>query len=439
MHKSAFALVATAFVLLPHAAVLGQGLPQAVRPQAAEAAVTVDPALRKSVIKIAVKQEMRDPSTPWKRESPEDFGGSGVVIAPGRVLTNAHVVEQTSEIMLETDQTALPVQAELLAIDRTRDLALLEVKDEAFNRDHPPIPLFEGLPKEGSRVTVMGFPMGGDALSTTSGVISRIEWAEIGQGGEDGMRVQVDAAINFGNSGGPAFVDGKVAGLAFSGLMGSADNISYLLATEEIVRFLDEAAAGRVDGNTVLNLEVQTLENPALRAKLGASGDVAGVVVIDQKGGPLQAWDIIVKINGQAVDNKGQVTIEGDRKVAMDCVVGRFVPTAEKPNHVVEILREGKPAERKALLQELGIDPPAAFDPLDDMFEGVNFSTATECVTVVAGKLLDAPLSAEQQSTLVAVLGVAAPDSPFVPDNLTDDKRKELLHLITSMAEYQLC
>ena len=189
----------------------------------------------------------------------------------------------------------------------------------------------------------MGFPMGGDALSTTSGVISRIEWAEIGQGGEDGMRVQVDAAINFGNSGGPAFVDGKVAGLAFSGLMGSADNISYLLATEEIARFLDEAAAGKVDGNTVLNLETQTLENPSLRAKLGASSDVTGVVVIDQKGGPLQAWDILVKINGQAIDNKGQVTIEGDRKVAMDCVVGRFVPTAEKPNHVVEILRDGKP------------------------------------------------------------------------------------------------
>ena len=105
----------------------------------------------------------------------------------------------------------------------------------------------------------------------------------------------------------------------------------------------------------------------------------------------------------------------------------------------VKILREGKPAERKALLQELGIEAPAAFDPLDDMFEGVNFSTATECVTVVAGKLLDAPLSTEQQSTLVGVLGVAAPDSPFAPENLTDDKRKELLHLITSMAEYQLC
>jgi hypothetical protein len=38
-----------------------------------------------------------------------------------------------------------------------------------------------------------------------------------------------------------------------------------------------------------------------------------------------------------------QVTIEGDRKVAMDCVVGRFVPTKEKPGHTVEILRDGKP------------------------------------------------------------------------------------------------
>lgn len=332
-----FAASVLATQAAPSAALQAQG------PSAAAPGASADPALRKSVIKIAVKQEVRQPSTPWKRESPEQFGGSGVVIAPGRILTNSHVVEQASEILVESDQTTLPMQAELVAMDKTRDLALLEVKDESFVKDHAPIPLFEGLPKEGSRVTVMGYPMGGEALSTTSGVISRIEWAEIGMGEEDGMRVQVDAAINFGNSGGPAFVDGKVAGLAFSGMMGSADNISYLLATEEIARFLDEAAAGKVDGNTVLNLEVQTLENPALRAKLGASGDVAGVVVIDQKGGPLEPWDIITKLNGQAVDNKGLVTIEGDRKVAMGCVIGRFVPTAEKPNHTIEILRGGKP------------------------------------------------------------------------------------------------
>lgn len=348
MHKPAIALIASALVLLPQVSVLGAGAAQDAKQGAAQASeapapASADSVLRKSVTKISVKQEQRLSGTPWKRESPEQFGGSGVVIAPGRILTNSHVVEQASEILIETDQTTLPMQAELVAIDMSRDLALLEVKDEAFVKSHPPIALFDGLPKEGSRVTVMGYPMGGEALSTTSGVISRIEWAEIGMRDEDGMRVQVDAAINFGNSGGPAFVDGKVAGLAFSGMSGSADNISYLLATEEIVRFLDEVAAGGIDGNTVLDLDTQTLENPALRARLGASGDVAGVVVIDQKGGPLEPWDIITKINGEAVDNKGQVMIEGDRKVAMDCVVGRFVPTKEKPGHTVEIIRGGKP------------------------------------------------------------------------------------------------
>lgn len=315
----------------------------AARPAVAVATPAPDSVLRKSVAKISVKQELRQPSTPWKRESPQQFGGSGVVIAPGRVLTNSHVVDQASEILLETDDTPLAVAAEVLAIDKTRDLALLEVKDEAFIAKHAPIPLFDGLPGEGSRVTVMGFPMGGEALSTTSGVISRIEWAEIGLHDEAGMRVQVDAAINFGNSGGPAFVDGKVAGLAFSGMSGSADNISYLIATEEIARFLEEVASGRIDGNTVLDLKTQTLENPALRARLGASAEVSGVVVVAQKGGPLEPWDIVTRINGQAIDNKGQVAIEGGRKVAMDCVVGRFVPSKEKPNHVVEILRGGKP------------------------------------------------------------------------------------------------
>ncbi len=312
---------------------------------AGQAASDVEAALRKSVINIKVRQETRHPTTPWKRESPQEMGGSGVVIAPGKILTNAHVVEQASEILLETNQTTLPVQAELLGFDPTRDLALLGTSDEAFIAAHPPIPILDGLPKEGARVVVMGYPLGGEQLSTTSGVISRIEWAEIGQSREEGMRVQVDAAINFGNSGGPAFVDGKVAGLAFSGMDNSmADNIAYLLATEEVRRFLAEVEAGAVDGNTIIGIEWQTLENPALRTKLGAGADVSGVVVIDQKGGPLQAWDILTKLNGYSIDNKGQITIEGDRKVAMDCAVGRFVPTADKKTITVEYVRDGTTA-----------------------------------------------------------------------------------------------
>jgi S1-C subfamily serine protease len=307
----------------------------------------VDPAaarLRNSVIKLACKLEPRSAVRPWKLDPIEEVGGSGVVIAPGRVLTNAHVVHQSSEVLLETERTALPVPGKVLAVDLGRDLALVQVDDADFNAEHPPVELLDGLPRDGSRVTVMGFPMGGESLSTTSGVVSRCEWAEVGLNDEEGMRIQVDAAVNFGNSGGPAFVDGRIAGLAFSGADSSvADNISYLIATEEIRRFLREAEAGALRGNCELHASVQTLENPALRAKLGVGSKTSGVVVIDQKGGPLQAWDIITKANGMAIDNKGQVTLEDGRKVSMSCALGRFDPAKDGKTIPLEVVRDGKP------------------------------------------------------------------------------------------------
>ncbi len=300
--------------------------------------------LRKSVVNLTVTQERCLPTSPWKRESPDKIGGSGVVIAPGRILTNAHVVAEASEILMETSQTPLAVTAEVVAIDPSRDLALLKTDDPEFIAAHPSVPLFQGLPKDGSRVTVMGFPMGGDAMSTTSGVVSRAEWAEIGEFGEAGMRIQVDAAVNHGNSGGPAFGEGQIVGLAFSGMdQAEADNIAYLIATEEIQRFLDEADRGVVRGNAVSDERVQTMENQALRAKVGVAPVVNGVLVTSDASGAFQPWDVITKVNGYEVNNRGQVTIEGDRMVAYDCAIGRFVPGESASGFTAEIIRAGKP------------------------------------------------------------------------------------------------
>lgn len=297
--------------------------------------------LRKSVVNISARLQPRDPSAPWSALPTEDVGGSGVVIGPGRILTNAHVVLDASEVLVESEQVGDSVPAEVLALDVGRDLALLRVDDQAFIAAHPAATLMEGLPADGARVVVMGYPIGGDALSTTRGVISRCEWGEIGLLDERGMRVQVDAAVNFGNSGGPAFVDGQVAGLVFSGIdHASASNISYLVATEEIQRFLKEAEEGNIDGNCILTAASQTLENPALRAKLGVDSSTTGTVVIDQAGGPLQAWDVITKIDGVPVDNKGQVQIEGGRKVTFDCIIGRFDPA--RGAIPLEVIRDGK-------------------------------------------------------------------------------------------------
>ena len=70
--------------------------------------------------------------------------------------------------------------------------------------------LADELPQPKSQVSVYGYPTGGDDLSITDGIVSRIEFTSYNFGAA-GVRVQVDAALNPGNSGGPAIQDGKIS------------------------------------------------------------------------------------------------------------------------------------------------------------------------------------------------------------------------------------
>jgi S1-C subfamily serine protease len=302
--------------------------------------------LRKSVINFNCKIEKRDPTRPWLPYPGYEISGSGVVIAPGKILTNSHVVHEAKEILLETDQTPLPINGTVVAIDLGRDLALVEISDQDFIDAHPPIPLMEGLPADGSDIVVMGYPMGGETLSTTTGVVSRCEWEQSGRNMEEGMRVQVDAAINPGNSGGPGFVNNQIAGISVSGPAKSrVDNIAYMIATEEIQRFLREADDGIIDGNSILNIRYQDLKNPALRKKLGVDSSVSGVVILSEDSELFEPWDILTSVNGYTVENDAQITIEENRKVSVNAAVGRFDPLIHGEVVAIEILRDGEPVE----------------------------------------------------------------------------------------------
>lgn len=74
---------------------------------------------------------------------------------------------------------------------------------------------------------MVGYPIGGDTISVTSGVVSRIEVSSYSHGSAELLAIQIDAAINSGNSGGPALTDdGKCAGIAFQTLVEEdAENI----------------------------------------------------------------------------------------------------------------------------------------------------------------------------------------------------------------------
>src|SRR5262249_14965303 len=158
------------------------------------------------------------------------------------------------------------------------------------------------------RVEVKGFPLGVPTLSTTQGIVSRIEYTFF-ETGSLGLRIQVDAAINPGNSGGPALVDGRMVGLGWG--QARAENVGYLIPNEEIDDCLRDVADGRYDGKPLPAEQWQPLENESLRAKLRLAKSVRGIMVRQPRhrdtSYPLKEFDVVTAIGDKAIDNEGMI------------------------------------------------------------------------------------------------------------------------------------
>src|SRR5262249_57083622 len=105
------------------------------------------------------------------------------------------------------------VEAKVASLAPGIDLALLTIdpaEGDFFGKRFR-FPRAAELPRVSARVEVKGFPLGVPTLSTTQGIVSRIEYTFF-ETGSLGLRIQVDAAINPGNSGGPALGDGRSGG-----------------------------------------------------------------------------------------------------------------------------------------------------------------------------------------------------------------------------------
>jgi len=149
-------------------------------------------------------------------------------------------------------------------------------------------------------------------MSATTGVVSRVEHAQYYLDAR-GVRIQIDAAVNPGNSGGPAFNEDGVIGAVFSRIE-EGDNIGYVIPVLEIRAFLDDVADGEYDGKPRLFATVATTENPGRRQKLGLSLTDSGLTVIDapEETG-LRRWDVVAAIDGVPVDDQGYVEVYGKR------------------------------------------------------------------------------------------------------------------------------
>jgi S1-C subfamily serine protease len=293
-----------------------------------------------SVVKVFSTLRRPDPLKPWTKEPADEISGSGVIIEGKRILTNAHVVLYASQIQVQAYQAGDKVSASVVAIAPGIDLALLKLDDEKLFDTHAALPRAPELPDVKDAVMAYGFPTGGSNLSITKGIVSRIEFASYNRP-VSGMRIQIDAAINHGNSGGPAVVGDKMVGLAYSTL-GGTQNIGYIIPNEEVELFLKDVADGRYDGKPAMFDDLQTLENPALRAFLKLPIGVQGIVVHEpytRTGpSPLKTWDVITKVGDVPVDDQGMVQI-GALRIRLGYLVQRLAKNGKVP---LTIVRAGK-------------------------------------------------------------------------------------------------
>lgn len=303
--------------------------------------------LENSVVKVFSSMRYPDPYKPWTKQAATEATGSGVVISGNRILTNAHVVMFASEVQVRANQSGNKVTARVESLARDMDLAILKVEDETFFKDRPALPCMSALPEIKDAVMAFGYPVGGDSLSVTKGIVSRIDFAPYGYDpagtGAAGLRIQVDAAINPGNSGGPAVVGDKMIGLAFASL-GGAQNISYIIPCAEIEPYLADIADGRYDGKPVLPDRLQTLENAALRAFLKLPKDAQGIVVDEPAAVPggagLRKWDVITKIGESGIDDQGMVKLGANSRVGFQYLVQSATRDGKVP---LTVIRDSKP------------------------------------------------------------------------------------------------
>jgi S1-C subfamily serine protease len=308
---------------------------------AAESSASGAGRVEASVVKVFSTVRPPDPFKPWTKEPADEISGSGVIIEGRRILTNAHVVMYASQVQVQANETGDKVSATVVAIAPGIDLALLKLDDEKVFETHGPLRRAPDMPDVKDAVMAYGFPAGGSNLSITKGIVSRIEFATYNRP-VSGLRIQIDAAINHGNSGGPAVVGDKMIGLAFSTL-GGTQNIGYIIPNEEIELFLKDIADGTYDGKPALFEDLQTLENPALRAFLKLPASVQGIVVHEPNTrlGPslLKAWDVITKIGDTPIDDQGMVQVGANLRIRFQYLVQRIAKNGKVP---LTVVRAGK-------------------------------------------------------------------------------------------------
>ncbi|MCF6319832.1 MAG: serine protease [Proteobacteria bacterium] len=345
-----------------------------------------------SVVKIFAAKQSHNFNEPWKSNSIRRSFATGFIIDNNRILTNAHAVSNARYIQVRFGNDPRKKDVELEYISDDYDLAILKFSDTTDIPKIKPLQFSDSL-KLKEKVVVYGYPMGGDKLSITEGIISRIQLHTYAFSQKSYTTMQTDAAINPGNSGGPVLLNGKVIGVAFQGIS-RANSIGYMIPTHIVKHFLEDIKDKKYDGIPTLGIKWMPLESSIHRNMLGMKTNETGILI--KKINPfakinavLKKNDVLLSIENFDIGIDGSIQFNNNARIGFSSILEH---KKFGDNIKIKFLRDGqrktvtfklqKP-EKKAVVDVYKSDtPPSYFITSGFVFEklSINYINAYKAI-----------------------------------------------------------
>ena len=245
--------------------------------------------------------------------------GSGFVISPdGYVVTNNHVIDGASKIQVSFDKDN-KFDAELIGSDSRTDVALLKIK---ASQPFPFVKFADKLPRVGDWVVAVGNPFGLGG-TVTAGIVSA-QGRDIGSGPYDYM--QIDAAVNRGNSGGPTFnLDGEVVGVntAIYSPSGGNVGIAFAIPARTAMEVVEQLKSSGSVSRGWLGVKIQNVDQD-VAASLGLPEAKGALVTEVTAASPaaeagLKNGDAVLAVNGQSIK-----VLRGQKEQTVPVKLGKF-------------------------------------------------------------------------------------------------------------------
>lgn len=215
-----------------------------------------------AVVKVFCTHTEPNFSLPWQRKRQYSSSSSGFVISGRRVLTNAHSVDHYTQVKLKKRGSDTKYVATVLAVGTECDIALLTVDDDEFWLDVSPVE-FGDLPALQDAVTVVGYPIGGDTISVTSGVVSRIEILSYVHGSTELLGLQMQQSTQETQVGPPSMTKETALELHFN-----PSNMKMLKTLDTSYQLLSLHTSSKIMRKTDLTLDSQFLGSNGKKWKI---------------------------------------------------------------------------------------------------------------------------------------------------------------------------